>query len=78
MGGEALKHHCGIFGIYNHPQAARLTQLGLFSLQHRGEEAAGICTSDGSDLYLVKKTGLVGDAFNEASFAELPGPHAVS
>lgn len=77
MSGENLKHHCGIFGIYNHPDAARLTQLGLFALQHRGEEAAGICTSDGEDLHLVKKTGLVGDVFDEASFEQLPGHHAI-
>ncbi len=77
MSGENIKHHCGIFGIYNHPHAARITQLGLFALQHRGEEAAGICTSDSSDLYLVKKTGLVGDAFDEASFAQLPGKNAI-
>ncbi len=77
MGGENIKHHCGIFGIFNHPQAARITQLGLFALQHRGEEAAGICTSDSSDLYLVKKMGLVGEVFDEDSFAQLPGKNAI-
>ncbi len=77
MGGENIKHYCGIFGIYNHPQAARMTQLGLFALQHRGEEAAGICTSDGEDLHVVKNVGLVGDVFSEASFAELPGKNAI-
>jgi len=77
MGGENIKHHCGIFGIFNHPQAARTTQLGLFALQHRGEEAAGICTSDSSDLYLVKKMGLVGEVFDEDSFAQLPGKNAI-
>jgi amidophosphoribosyltransferase len=77
MSGENIKHHCGIFGIYNHPQAARITQLGLFALQHRGEEAAGICTSDSSDLYLVKKMGHVGEVFDESSFAQLPGKNAI-
>lgn len=77
MGGENIKHHCGVFGIYNHPHAARITQLGLFALQHRGEEAAGICTSDSSDLYLVKKMGHVGEAFDDASFAQLPGKNAI-
>ena len=77
MGGENIKHHCGIFGIYNHPHAARITQLGLFALQHRGEEAAGIYTSDSSDLYLVKKMGHVGEVFDESSFAELPGKNAI-
>lgn len=77
MSGENIKHHCGVFGIYNHPQAARITQLGLFALQHRGEEAAGICTSDGTDLHLVKKMGHVGEIFDEAAFAQLPGKHAI-
>ena len=77
MGGENIKHHCGIFGIYNHPHAARITQLGLFALQHRGEEAAGICTSDSSDLYLVTKMGHVGEVFDEESFAHLPGKNAI-
>jgi len=77
MGGENIKDHCGIFGIYNHPHAARITQLGLFALQHRGEEAAGICTSDSSDLYLVKKMGHVGEVFDESSFAQLPGKNAI-
>ena len=77
MGGENIKHHCGIFGIFNHPQAARITQLGHFALQQRGEEAAGICTSDSSDLYLVKKMGLVGEVFDEDSFAQLPGKNAI-
>jgi len=77
MSGENIKHHCGIFGIFNHPHAARITQLGLFALQHRGEEAAGICTSDSSDLYLVKKMGHVGEVFDEASFAQLPGKNAI-
>lgn len=77
MGGENIKHHCGIFGVFNHPQAARIAQLGLFALQHRGEEAAGICTSDGEDLHLVKGVGLVGDIFKEDSFKMLPGQHAI-
>lgn len=77
MGGENIKHYCGVFGIYNHPQAARMTQLGLFALQHRGEEAAGICTSDGENLHLVKNMGLVGDIFNETTFAQLPGKNAI-
>ena len=77
MSGENIKDHCGVFGIFNHPQAARITQLGLFALQHRGEEAAGICTSDSSDLYLVKKMGHVGEVFDEESFALLPGKNAI-
>lgn len=71
------KHYCGVFGIFNHPEAARLTHLGLFALQHRGEEAAGICTSDGVQLHLVKNRGLVGEVFNEESFEKLPGNAAI-
>ncbi|MBI3306356.1 MAG: amidophosphoribosyltransferase, partial [Candidatus Omnitrophica bacterium] len=54
MSGENIKEYCGVFGVYNNPEAARITYLGLFALQHRGEEAAGICTSDGQDLHLYK------------------------
>lgn len=77
MSGENVKECCGVFGIYNHPEAARLSFLGLFALQHRGEEAAGICSSDGKNLHLYKNTGLVGDIFNEAILSKLPGPHAI-
>lgn len=77
MSGENVKDHCGVFGIYNHPEAARITYLGLFALQHRGEEAAGICTSDGEDLHLHKNQGLVGEIFDENSISKLPGPMAI-
>jgi len=77
VSGENLKHHCGIFGVYNNPQAARIAQLGLFALQHRGEEAAGICTSDGINLHLVKGMGHVGEVFTDTSFDRLPGKNAI-
>lgn len=77
MSGENVKDHCGVFGIYNHPDAARLTYLGLFALQHRGEEAAGICTSDGERLHLYKNQGHVGDVFQEDAFEKLPGSNAI-
>ncbi len=77
MSGENIRENCGVFGIYNHPDAARICYLGLFALQHRGEEAAGICTSDGKNLHLCKGRGLVGDVFDEASFARLPGHAAI-
>lgn len=77
MGGENIKHHCGIFGIFNHPDAARITYLGLFSLQHRGEEAAGICTSHHGKLHLYKNKGLVGDVFQEEVMSQLPGDTAI-
>ncbi|MBN1687805.1 MAG: amidophosphoribosyltransferase [Candidatus Omnitrophica bacterium] len=77
MSGENIKEFCGVFGIYNHPQAAYVTQLGLFALQHRGEEAAGICTSDGNDLYIYKSMGLVGDALPTERLANLKGHIAI-
>lgn len=77
MGGENVKDHCGVFGIFNHPEAARMTYLGLFALQHRGEEAAGICSSDEENLHLEKDMGLVGEVFNEARIACLKGKHAI-
>ncbi len=78
MSGENIKHYCGIFGIYNHPEAARMTHLGLYALQHRGEEAAGICSSDGKDLYVYKGRGLVGEVFNdEKNITRLPGSLAI-
>ena len=64
---------CGIFGVYGHPEAANLTYLGLHALQHRGQEAAGIVSSDGRTLHVKRVTGLVADAFNEAALARLPG-----
>ena len=77
MSVENAKHCCGVFGVFNHPDAKRITHLGLFALQHRGEEAAGICTSNGRELHLVKKMGLVGDVFDAESFSLLPGKSAI-
>ncbi len=77
MGGENVKDHCGVFGIFNHPEAARMTYLGLFALQHRGEEAAGICSSDGATLHLEKGMGLVGEVFDEPRISRLVGSNAI-
>jgi amidophosphoribosyltransferase len=68
---------CGIIGISGHPQAAKIIYSGLYALQHRGEEAAGIAAYDGNNVHLVKNTGLVADAFDERSLAELKGHTAV-
>ena len=54
---------CGIVGVYGHPEAANITYLGLHALQHRGQEAAGIVTSDGNQFHQSKQLGLVGEAF---------------
>ena len=68
---------CGIFGIYNHPQAAELTYLGIHALQHRGQESAGICTSDGETLHVARGMGLVTEAFAQRQHQSLPGAHAI-
>jgi amidophosphoribosyltransferase len=68
---------CGVFGIFEHPEAAWLTYLGLYALQHRGQEGAGICTSDGRSLYLHRERGLVAEVFAEDTFARLPGSTAI-
>ncbi len=70
---ETVKHYCGLFGIYGHRDAARLTYLGLYSLQHRGEEAAGIVTWDGKTMRSHKGMGLVSEVFNEQTLHDLPG-----
>ena len=74
---DEVKDSCGVFGIYGHPKAAEISYLGLFALQHRGEESAGICTSDGKELRCHKGLGLVGDVFNEEVLKTLPGRAAI-
>ncbi len=68
---------CGIFGIYGHDEAANITYLGLHSLQHRGQESAGIASSDGTTLRRHAAMGLVSDAFNKEQLARLPGRSAI-
>ncbi|MBX9768951.1 MAG: class II glutamine amidotransferase, partial [Bdellovibrionales bacterium] len=72
---------CGVFGIWNHSESSRLTYLGLFALQHRGQESAGIVTLAGSDAEPIhlhhKGLGLVSDVFNEAVLDQLKGRAAV-
>lgn len=64
---------CGIFGIYGAEDPARLIHLGLYALQHRGQESAGIVTTDGTDVHVHKGMGLVSDVFNEAELLKLKG-----
>ncbi|PIU40907.1 MAG: amidophosphoribosyltransferase [Candidatus Omnitrophica bacterium CG07_land_8_20_14_0_80_42_15] len=68
---------CGIFGIYGHKDAARLTYLGLYALQHRGEESAGIVVSSEKKIMSHKGMGLVGDVFDEKSIKSLRGDVAI-
>src|SRR5258708_184048 len=68
---------CGIVGVYGHPEAANITYLGLHALQHRGQEAAGIVTSDGDKFHQSKRLGLVGEAFSRGELEGLPGHLAI-
>jgi amidophosphoribosyltransferase len=72
-----LHHKCGIFGIWGHPEASWLTYLGLYALQHRGQEGTGICSTDGSRLHLHRRRGLVAETYDESVFARLPGGAAI-
>jgi amidophosphoribosyltransferase len=68
---------CGIVGVYGHAEAANITYLGLHALQHRGQEAAGIVTSDGDHFHQWKETGLVGEVFSRGEIERLPGHLAI-
>ena len=67
------REECGIFAVYGHKDAAKLTYFGLYALQHRGQESAGIASSDGKYLFEHKNMGLVPDIFNEQSLSRLKG-----
>src|SRR3989339_420195 len=72
-----IHEECGVFGVYGHPEASNLAYLGLYALQHRGQEGAGICSSDGRHLHLEKSMGLVADIFSEKRLKKLPGHIAI-
>ncbi|MBX5452936.1 MAG: amidophosphoribosyltransferase [Acidobacteriia bacterium] len=75
---DHLHEECAVFGVWNTPDAAALTALGLHALQHRGQEATGIVTFDGRHFHMHRGLGLVGDNFGDAKvIAALPGMHAV-
>ncbi len=71
------KHYCGVFGIFGHPNAAELTYYGLYALQHRGQESAGIVTSDGKNFRAHRGMGLVPQIFNGDVLHQLVGNMAV-
>ncbi|HEV2393341.1 MAG TPA: amidophosphoribosyltransferase [Verrucomicrobiae bacterium] len=71
------KHYCGVFGVFGHPNAAELTYYGLYALQHRGQESAGIVTSDGRRFYRHKGMGLVSQVFNGDVLHGLVGQSAI-
>jgi amidophosphoribosyltransferase len=74
---DDLGEKCGVFGVYHHPEAAKLTYLGLYALQHRGQESSGIVSSDGDTLHAEIGMGLVADVFSERRLEKLPGSIAM-
>jgi amidophosphoribosyltransferase len=76
-GRPELREHCALFAIWNIPKAAELTYLGLYSLQHRGQESAGISSWDGKKQHLFRGMGLVADVFDDTALSELPGKFTI-
>jgi amidophosphoribosyltransferase len=74
---DKFHDECGVFAIYGHPEAAKLAYLGLYALQHRGQESAGICTSDGDEVHCVKSMGHVAEIFTPPVIETLPGEQAI-
>jgi amidophosphoribosyltransferase len=74
---DKFREECGVVAIYGHPEAAKMAYLGLHALQHRGQESAGVASSDGTRLHLHKAMGLVADIFNEETLGRLPGTSAI-
>jgi len=74
---DKFKDECGVFGIFGHTEAANMTYLGLYALQHRGQESAGIAASDGERVRLSREMGYVADVFDEETLSSLPGTSAI-
>src|SRR6186713_2983818 len=74
---DKFREECGVFGIFGHPEASKLTYLGLYALQHRGQESAGIAAWDGAQIRVSKAMGHVNDVFDDEVIAKLPGGMAV-
>ncbi len=74
---DKLHEECGVVGVYGHPEAANLVYLGLYALQHRGQESAGIVASTHSKMRLEVGMGLVADVFDPIRILKLPGPLAI-
>lgn len=74
---DKLREECGVMAIYGHPDAARLTYWGLYSLQHRGQESGGIASADGTEVNDIKGMGLVSEIFTDDVLAKLPGYMAI-
>jgi amidophosphoribosyltransferase len=74
---DKLREECGVMAVYNHSDAARLTYWGLYALQHRGQESAGIASADGQQVNDIKGMGLVSEIFTDDVLARLPGHIAI-
>ncbi len=74
---DKFREECGVFAIYGHPEAANLAYLGLYALQHRGQESAGMSSSDGNEIYTHKSMGHVADIFTPERLADLKGYSAI-
>ena len=74
---DKLREECGVFGIYGHPEAARLTYLGMYALQHRGQESCGIVVSNGVRLHSERDMGHVSEVFDQTRLDRLPGTSAI-
>jgi amidophosphoribosyltransferase len=74
---DKFKDECGVFGIFGHPEAANMTYLGLYALQHRGQESAGIAASDVQQVRISREMGYVADIFDGETLSQLPGPLSI-
>ncbi|HEV8144380.1 MAG TPA: amidophosphoribosyltransferase [Methylomirabilota bacterium] len=74
---DKFHDECGLFGIWNHAEAANVTYLGLYALQHRGQESAGIAATDGDNFHIEKAMGWVADVFSRERLRRLPGQRAI-
>src|SRR5436190_15469532 len=74
---DKFKDECGVFGIFGHSEAANMTYLGLYALQHRGQESAGIAASDGEQIRLSRAMGYVADTFDGETLSHLGGQSAI-
>jgi amidophosphoribosyltransferase len=74
---DKFHEECGVFGLYGHPEASRLTYLGLYALQHRGQESCGIVAASGTELRLERAMGHVSEAFDQSQLDRLPGSSAI-
>ncbi|HTQ57337.1 MAG TPA: amidophosphoribosyltransferase [Bryobacteraceae bacterium] len=74
---DKFHDECGVFAVFGHPEAAKMAYLGLHALQHRGQESAGVCTSDGNQVHCHKAMGHVAEIFTNEVLAKLPGKLAI-